>query len=174
MPTAKKIETVRQLSDRIARASIAIAGDYRGLTVADITAMRRALRDAGIELRVIKNTLFRLAAQEAGRPQVAEIAEGPTAIAFAYGDIVQPVRALTDYIRTTRSTFAIKRAVMDGQILSAADVQSIATLPSREQLLGQVAGALISPVATLHYLLTATLRQFVGLVEARAHQLGGS
>lgn len=173
MPTVKKIETVKELSDRIARANLAIAGDYRGLNVADMTALRRALRDAGIELRVVKNTLFRRAAEQAGRPQVAEIAEGPTAIAFAYGDIVQPVRVLTEYLRTSRLPFTIKRAAMDGQILAAEDVQSLATLPSREQLIGQVAGAIISPLATLHYLLTATLRQFAGLVDARINQLEG-
>jgi large subunit ribosomal protein L10 len=171
MPTQKKIETVEELSEQIGRANIAIAGDYRGLTVAEMTALRKALFETGVDIRVIKNTLFRRAAEQAGRPYVAEIAEGPTAVVFAYGDPVQPVRALTDYLRSSRLAFTIKRAAMEGQILSPADVQSLATLPSREQLIGQVAGAIISPVATFNYLITATLRQFAGLIDSRTNQL---
>jgi large subunit ribosomal protein L10 len=173
MPTAKKIETVETLADRIARANIAIAGDYRGLTVAEITALRRALRDAGVDFRVVKNTLFRRAAEAAGKPYVSEIIEGPSAVIFAYDDPVQPAKAITDYIRTSRIAFAVRRGAMDGQLLSAADVQNLATLPSREQLIGQVVGAIISPLATLNFLLSSTLRQFAGLVDARANQLGG-
>jgi large subunit ribosomal protein L10 len=176
MPTPKKVETVQELSDQIARAQIAIAGDYRGLTVAEITALRKALRDAGVEFRVVKNTLFLRAAEAAGKTYVADIIEGPSAVAFAYDDPIQPAKTLTDYIRTSRVPFTIKRAAMDGQVLSAAEVQSLATLPSKEQLIGQVVGAIISPIATLSFMLSSTLRQFAGLVDARTSQIdaGGS
>ena len=183
MPTQHKVETVAELAERIARSTLAVAAGYLGLTVAEMGALRRQLRDAGVELRVIKNSLFRLAAEQAGRPEVAELAEGPTAIAFAYGDIVAPARALTDYVRTARNAFALRGAVADGRALSARDLEEVARLPSREVLIGQVAGALQAPLARLSYLLSASLAnpaaallnssllELQGLLGARASQL---
>jgi large subunit ribosomal protein L10 len=183
MPTQRKVETVAELAEHIARSTLAVAAGYLGLTVAEMGALRRQLRDAGVELRVIKNSLFRLAAEQASRPEVAELAEGPTAIAFAYGDIVAPARALTDYVRTARNAFALRGAFADGRPLSARDLEELARLPSREVLIGQVAGALQAPLARLSYLLSASLAspaaallnssllELQGLLGARASQL---
>jgi len=183
MPTQRKIDTVAELSERIARSTLAVAAGYLGLTVAEMGVLRRQLREAGVELRIIKNSLFRLAAEQAGRPEVAELAEGPTAIAFAYGDIVAPARVLTDYVRTAKNTFALRRAFADGQPLSARELDELGRLPSREVLIAQVAGALQAPLARLSYLLSASLanpaaallnsslQQFQGLLGARASQL---
>jgi large subunit ribosomal protein L10 len=173
VPTQKKIDTVQEMADQIARSNIAISGDYRGLTVAEITALRKSLHEAGVDFRVVKNTLFRRAASDADRAYMADLIEGPSAVMFAYDDPVQPAKALTEYIRTSRIAFAIKRGAMDGQMLSAADIQNLATLPSKEQLIGQVVGAIISPVATLSFLLSSALREFAGLVDARSNQMGG-
>jgi large subunit ribosomal protein L10 len=183
MPTQRKIETVTELSERIARSTLAVAAGYLGLTVAEMGVLRRQLREAGVELRVIKNSLFRLAAEQAGRPEVADLAEGPTAIAFAYGDIVAPARVITEYVRTAKNAFALRRAFAEGQLLSARELDELGRLPSREVLIGQVAGALQAPLARLSYLLSASLanpaaallnsslQQFQGLVGARASQL---
>jgi large subunit ribosomal protein L10 len=183
MPTQRKIETVAELSERIARSTLAVAAGYLGLTVAEMGTLRRQLREGGVELRVIKNSLFRLAAEQAGRPEVAELAEGPTAIAFAYGDIVAPARALSDYVRTARNAFTLRRAFTDGRFLSARDLEELGRLPSREVLIGQVAGALQAPLARLSYLLSASLAnpaaallnsslgELQGLLGARASQL---
>jgi large subunit ribosomal protein L10 len=183
MPTQRKIDTVAELTERIARSTMAVATVYLGLTVAEMGALRRQLRQAGVELRVIKNSLFRLAAQQAGRPELAELAEGPTAIAFAYGDIIAPARALAEYVRTAKNAFALRRAFTDGQSLSIRDLEELARLPSREVLIAQVAGALQAPLARLYYLLSASLtnpagtllnsslRDLQGLLGARATQL---
>jgi large subunit ribosomal protein L10 len=183
MPTQRKIETVAELSERIARSTLAVAAGYLGLTVTQMGALRKQLREAGVELRVIKNSLFRLAAEQAGRPEVAEMAEGPTAIAFAYGDIMAPARALSDYVRTARNAFTLRRAFTDGRFLSVRDLEELGRLPSREVLIGQVAGALQAPLARLSYLLSASLAnpaapllnsslgQLQGLLGARASQL---
>jgi len=186
MPTQRKIDAVTELADRIGRSTLSVATVYLGLTVAEMGALRRQLREAGVELRVIKNSLFRLAAEQAGRPEMAELAEGPTAIAFAYGDIVAPARALTDYVRTARNAFAVRRAFADGQPLSARDLDDLGRLPPREVLIGQVAGALQAPLARLSYLLSASLtnpaatllnsslQQLQGLLGARASQMEGA
>ena len=186
MPTQRKIDTVRELAERIGRSTLAVATDYPGLRVSEMGALRQQLREAGVELRVIKNSLFRLAAQEAGRPEVADLAEGPTAIAFAYGEIVAPVRALSDYVRTAKNAFALRCAFAEGQALSVQDLEDVARLPSREVLIGQVAGAVQAPIAGLSYLLSASLvnqaatllgnslQQLQGLLGERASQLEGA
>lgn len=183
MPTQKKLETVEELAERIRRCTIAVSAEYRGLTVSEMVRLRRQLREAGLDVLVIKNTLFRLAAQQAGRLEVAELAEGPTAIAFAYGDIIAPARALVEYQRAARNAFAVRKAVTDGRVLSARDIEELATLPPREVLAARIAGALQSPVARLSgllsgalvnpagRLLSASLLQLHGLIDARAAQL---
>lgn len=186
MPTQRKIETVEELRERIARCAIAIAADYRGLTVSEMGALRRAAREADVELRVVKNRLFLRAAEAAGRPQMAELVEGPTAIVFGYDDVVASARAVTEYERSARNAFAVRKAVLDSHVLEKADVEELATLPPRPVLVGRVAGALQAPVARLAQLLSAALANppgrllndslitFAGLLEARAKQLEGA
>src|SRR3989304_7274834 len=94
MPTEKKVQTVVELRDQIARSTIAIGAEYRGLTGAEMVQLRRQMRQAGIELRVVKNTLFRRAAEAAGKPHLAELVQGPTAIVFGYSDVITPARAI--------------------------------------------------------------------------------
>ena len=186
MPTQKKIEMVGELRQRIERCAIAIAAEYRGLSASEMGQLRRAARDAGVELRVVKNRLFLRAAQEAGRPDLAELLEGPTAIVFGYDDIAASARVVTEYARTARNAFAVRKGVLDGQVLSLADLQDLANLPSREVLVARVAGALQGPVARLAGLLNAALANpagrllndsmytFAGLLDARAKQLEGA
>lgn len=186
MPTPKKVETVEELRERIERCSIAIAAEYRGLTVSEMGQLRRAMRDADVELRVVKNRLFLRAAEEAGQPELAELLEGPTAIIFGYQDVVAPARAATEYMRTARNAFAVRRGALDGQVLSVADLQDLANLPPRPILAARLAGALQAPVARLAVrlrrmvpnapgrLLNDTMYTFAGLLEARAKQLEGA
>ncbi len=186
MPTDKKIETVEELRGRIQRCTIAIAADYRGLTVSDMGALRRQLRQAGVELRVVKNRLFRLAAQAAGQPEAAELAEGPTAVAFGYGDVVAPARALTEYIRSARNAFTLRKAFLEGRLLAERDISELAILPPKEILAARLAGALQAPIARLAGLLAGALvnppgrllmdsvHNLASLLEARAKQLEGA
>lgn len=173
MPTAKKEATVEELAERISRCSIAISTDYRGLTVKDLQPLRRRMREVGAEVKVIKNTLFRIAAERQGHPDMARLTEGTTAIVFGYNDVAAPVKALTEYIRANRLNVAVRGAYTEGQYLPAQEVADLANLPPREVLIGQVLGALQSPLATLMALLNSTLQQLYGLVEARAAQLEG-
>jgi len=186
MPTQKKFETIQELRQRIERCTIAIAAEYRGLTVAEMGQLRRAIREAGVELRVVKNRLFLRAAQEAGRPELAGLLEGPTAIIFGYDDVAAPAKAATDYMRSARNAFAVRKGVMDGQLLTLTDLEDLANLPPREVLVGWLAGALQGPLARLAGLLGSlltnppgrllndTLYTFAGLLEARAKQLEGA
>ncbi len=185
MPTQRKIDSVADLQQRLQRATIAISADYRGLRVREMDDLRRRLRAAGLELRVVKNTLLRLAAEQAGRPDLMRIVEGPTALALAYADVIEAARALTDYAQTAPPTFALRGAFLDGQIVSAEDLRELVRLPPRPvmlaQLLGQLQypligllGLLDAPLQELTLLLQSALSELPGLIEARARQLESS
>ena len=174
MPTEKKIDTVRVLTELLQRSSVVIGAEYRGLRVAETTALRRQLRDAGIEMHVIKNTLFRLAAEAAGKPDMVALAEGSTALVIGFDDPIAPVKTIVEYQRTARNTFAARSAYVEGQVIPASRLSDLASLPSKEVLISQVVGALQSPISTFVYLLDATMQEFVGLLDARAGQLEGA
>lgn len=173
MPTPRKVAWLDEMKDRMSRASIAISADYRGLTVAQLTDLRRALRPANVEVNVLKNRIGAMAAQQAGRPELAQIFNGPTALAIGYGDPVEPVKILTEHLRARRLTVTIHGGWMEGKVLDRAEVESIATLPSRDQMVADVVGKLQSPLYNFAGLLQSTIRNFAGLVEARANQLEG-
>jgi large subunit ribosomal protein L10 len=173
MPNPKKIEAVQELSEILSRSRVVIGADYRGLSVAAITNLRRQLREAGVELHVIKNTLFLRAAEAAGVPELAELAEGPTALVVGFDDPIAPVKTIVEYQRTARNTFAARKAFLHGQIIPANRLSELAALPPKEVLLAEIAGAIQSPIATFAYLIQATLQEFAGLVDARAQQMDG-
>jgi large subunit ribosomal protein L10 len=174
MPTEKKVESVAELSDILSRSTVVIGAEYRGLRVSDTTALRRQLREAGIEMHVIKNTLFRRAAEAAGKPDLASIAEGPTALIIGFNDPLAPIKTVVEYQRSARNAFAPRSAYLDGQIVSGANLNDLATLPPKEVMIAQFAGALQSPIVSFVYLIDATIQEFSGLLEARAGQLEGA
>ena len=169
----EKVAIVEELSDRIARASMAVLADYRGLTVGQLADLRRQLRPANVELRVAKNTLARLAAQRTGRDVLLPGLEGPTAFVFSFGDPAAMAKALTDAIRTQRLDMRIKSALYGEQLLPGTDVSRMAELPNRETLIAQVLGTVQAPIANLVGVLAGTLGSLVGVLEARRQQLEG-
>jgi large subunit ribosomal protein L10 len=171
MPTARKAQILSELEDLIGRSTIAISANYRGMSVTDMMGLRRRMRDAGVEVHVVKNTLLRMAAERRGKPELGQIAEGPTALIFGFSEPNQPASALTEYIRSSRTSLTVGGAYFDGQVLPAAGVAELANLPSRPQLISQFMGAMQSPIAVLAGLLEATLRDFAGLIDARSSQL---
>jgi large subunit ribosomal protein L10 len=172
MPTEKKVEAVRELTDALSRSTVVIGADYRGLKVSDATALRRQLGEAGVEMRVIKNTLFWRAAEAAGKQSMVELAEGPTALIIGFADPIAPIKAVLEYQRTARNTFAARKAFLEGQVYPASRLNDLATLPPKETLIAQFAGALQSPITDFVYLLQATVQEFAGLLDARVEQLG--
>lgn len=171
MPTAAKEATVAELKDLVERSSIVIGAEYRGLTVRDVTTLRRALRAAGVEVRVVKNRLFQIAAQQAGMEIAGQLVEGPTMVVFGYGEIVAPAKAIAEYARTARNAFAPRKVYMDGAIVAGSIIAELATLPSREELIGKLAGAFVSPVQTFANLISDSMTGFARLIDARASQL---
>ncbi len=174
MPTAKKKADVAELEDMVSRSVVAISTSYRGLSVGEMTTMRRRMREVGVDVRVVKNTLLRIASERAGKPDMFQIVDGPTALIFGYDDIAKPAKAVTEYIRTARNAMTITGAYLDGQVMKAAEVADLATMPSRDQLIAQFVGGMQSPIQTFAGLISGVVREFAGLIDARATQLEGA
>ena len=174
MASPKKEETVQELREVLSKSTIAILTGYRGLSVADLTQLRRKLRDAGVDFHVVKNTLATLAARGTDKERLAEVLQGPTAIAFGYGDVSQPAKVLQDYVRATRLNMPISGAAMKGRALSSEQVSMLATLPPREVLLGMLLAGMQSPIIGLVTVLNGNLRGLMNVLQARAKQLEGA
>jgi large subunit ribosomal protein L10 len=173
MPTAQKATEIDELTDRLSRAQLTIITDYRGLSVTALQDFRSRVRPMDAEFRVAKNTLTRIAAERVGIEGLETQLEGPTAILFAFGDVVAPAKAVSDFARTSR-ILQVRAGVMNNQVLNASDVEAISSLPPREELLGKLVGLLASPMARTVGVLSGPARSVVYLANARVEQLGGA
>lgn len=171
MPTKKKLADVSELADMVNRSLVTISTSYRGMSVAEMTALRRTMRDQGVDVRVVKNTLLRIAADQAGKPDITKIVDGPTALIFGYNDIAGPAKAVSDYIRVARNALTITGAYLDGEVMPASGVADLATMPNRETMIAQFAGSIQSPLSNFMSLMSSVIQGFAGLVDARASQL---
>lgn len=173
MRLEEKKQVVSELANRLERSTIVITTSYRGLSVAEMTELRRRLRQEEIEYRVIKNTLAQFAAEKVGKEGLTSIIEGPTAIAFGYGDIVAPAKALLDYIRATKSELRINGGLMEQRVLTAAEVTTLATLPPKEVLIAKLLSGMQGPISAVVQVLNANITGLLGLLVARTKQLEG-
>ena len=172
MPTQQKIDRVEDITDRLKRSSIAMTTRYSGISVNEMTELRRAMRNGGVDFTIVKNTLLALAAEGAEKPQLKEIVDGPTAIAFGYDDPVDAAKVIADYIRSGRSSLAIMGAVMgDGAPMSADEVTRLASLPPRAQLLASLLGLMQAPIAQLLTIMNGPVQALDNVLQARVRQM---
>jgi large subunit ribosomal protein L10 len=174
MPTEKKKKIMDSLEQTFAQSSSGIMTDYRGLKTSDVVALRRKLRENGVEFHVVKNTLARIAAEKAGKDKIGSIFDGPIAIAFVKDDITKPAKILTEHITLSKLAMTIKGGFLGNQLLTAKDVSTLATLPSREVLLAKVMGGVQGPLYALMNQLNAPLRGMMTVLQSRIKQLEGA
>jgi large subunit ribosomal protein L10 len=158
-PRPEKAAVVTEVKERLEAADAAILTEYRGLTVGDMATLRRALRAAGGDYKVYKNTLVRFAVQDKGLDELVPLLVGPTAIAFVDGDAVTVAKALRDFARTNPN-LVIKGGLLGTGILTAKEATALADIPPRDVLLARLAGGLAAP-----------LQQFAGLLQALPRNL---
>jgi large subunit ribosomal protein L10 len=172
MKKRDKERVVSELAERLKSSPTLIIADYRGLTMPQIDALRSQLLEHGARFAVVKNTLTRRAAEQAGVDALLTLLEGPTAIAFleSDGDPVAVAKALATVARETQ-VLVVRGGIMEGRTISGADVQSLAKLPPTDVLRGQLVGAIAAPMATVVGLFNAPLRDLVGVLQARIEQL---
>jgi large subunit ribosomal protein L10 len=175
-PRPEKVAVVDEVRDRLSNSQAALLTEYRGIGVSDMSTLRRALRDAGGEYKIYKNTLVRFAARDLGL-DIDELLTGPTAIAFvptdSTGDPVMVAKALRDFGKTNQA-LVVKGGVLGEKLLSAAEAGSLADVAPREVLLSQFAGALQAPMAQMAGLLQAPMREFASLLKALIDDRGGA
>ncbi len=171
-PRAEKVALVDEVRTRLSSASAAILTEYRGLKVAELATLRRALRQAGGEYKIYKNTLVRFAVRDLGLESLEPLVEGPTAIAFVDGDAASVAKALRDFARTNQH-LVVKGGLLGENVLSAADAAALAELPSRDRMLAQIAGALAAPMQQFAGLLQALPQNLAYGVSALIEQRGG-
>lgn len=171
-PRPDKVAAIENIRGKLERGKAVVLTDYRGLNVKATDELRRRLRGAGVEFEVVKNTLTLRAAQQVGLGDLEQYLEGPTAIAVAYDDPVVPAKLLNDFTREYRQ-LGIKGGVVEGRVIGPEDVRRLAELPSREQLLAQVAAGMQGPVRGFVFVLGATLRSLVYALDAVRRQKEG-
>ena len=172
MPNAKvlseKQAIVEALAERIKNAGAGVFVDYKGITVAEDTALRTELRRDQVNYTVVKNTLTRKALDKLGMEGLDSILNGTTSLATAENDPIAPFRILSDYSKKLGDRFNIKAAFMDGQILSESEIAEISELPSKDALYAKVLGTMIAPITGLAVCLGQILEQKGGSLEAPA------
>jgi large subunit ribosomal protein L10 len=169
----EKERVVSELVERLRASDTLFVADYRGLTMPEINGVRTEVLKHGARFTVVKNTLTKRAAQDAGVPELVELLDGPTAIAFVGdGDMVGVAKALQDTARQTR-ILSVRGGILQGKPMSADQVRELAALPPADVLRGQVLGAIVAPLNAIAALVNAPLQNLVGLIDARIEQLGG-
>lgn len=164
-----KQQVVNEISDKLNRAVSAVLTDYRGLNVSEATKLRKELREAGVEYRVLKNTLTKLAAEKVGLDGLNKDLVGPTAIAFSYDDPVAPARILSKFAKDHKK-LVLKAGVVEGKVIDFAGITALAELPSREVLLAQVLAGFQAPVSGFVNVLQGNLRNFACVINAIKEQ----
>ena len=174
MQRTEKEQVVAELAEQLRSTDSLIIADYRGLTNTQLEELRGKLRSSGARFQIVKNTLTRRAASEAGAESLLALLEGPTAIAFveADGDPVGVAKALSDTAKETK-VLALRGGTLSGRSISGEDVEELAKLPAPEVIKSQLVGAIVAPLTQLVALVAAPLRDLVGLMDARIAQLGG-
>jgi large subunit ribosomal protein L10 len=171
-PRAEKVALVDEVRTRLSSSSAAILTEYRGLKVSELAGLRRALRQAGGEYKIYKNTLVRFAVRDLGLQTLEPLVEGPTAIAFVEGDAASVAKALRDFARTNPH-LVVKGGLLGQNVLTAADAGALAELPSRDRMLSQLAGALAAPMQQFASLLQALPQNLAYGLRAYLDQQGG-
>jgi len=167
-----KERIVSELAERLRNSQNLLVADYRGLTMPEIDELRSKLLETGARFSVVKNTLTRLAAEEAGVKQLLDLVDGPTAIAFidADGDPAAAAKILNDTARA-HDVLVIRGGLLEGDTVSDVEIKRLATLPPAEVLRAQFAGTVAAPLTTIVGLFTAPLRELVNVIDARITQL---
>jgi large subunit ribosomal protein L10 len=173
MAKEKKVKIVENLQETFSKASIGIMTDYRGMTTAELNTLRKKLREAKVEYKVVKNTLAVIAAKNAGLEHTSDSFNGPMAVAFGYGEITDAAKALTEYIRSSKSTLKIQGGFLTDRVITVKEIETLAKLPPKAVLISQVMAGIQSPIYRLVNVLAAPIRGVMGVLQARIQQMEG-
>ena len=168
--TSAKQAVVAQLKEQLESAKGVVLTSYKGLTVAQDTELRRELREAGVSYHVVKNTMLRIAAKEAGIEGIEEHLEGTTAFAFSTEDAIAPAKVICGFIKKNKldenEVLTIKVGTVEGKVIDAKEVKALAALPSREELIAKLLGSMNAPISNTVNVLQGVIRNAVYVLDA--------
>ena len=168
--TSAKQAVVAQLKEQLESAKGVVLTSYKGLTVAQDTELRRELREAGVSYHVVKNTMLRIAAKEAGIEGIEEHLEGTTAFAFSTEDAVAPAKVICGFIKKNKledaEVLTVKVGMVEGKVLGVDEVKALAALPSREELIAKLLGSMNAPISNTVNVLQGVIRNAVYVLDA--------
>jgi len=162
------------MHEKLAKAKAVFLADFRGMSVEKATTLRNDLRGAEVEYKVVKNTLLELASAETEAAMLAPHFKGPTAVALTYSDPVAAAKVLAKYAKDQQAAFVLKGGVLSGKIITAADIQALSELPSREVLIAKMLGSMNAPATNFVGLLAAIPGSFVRALDAIRQQKQGN
>ena len=151
---AKKAQIVDEVAEKFNAAASVVIADYRGLTVEEVTTLRKQLREAGVEMKVIKNSILSRAAKQAGLEGLDEVFTGPTAVAFSNDDVVAPAKIMDEFSKDAKA-LELKGGIIEGKVASLEEITALAKLPNREGLLSMLLSVLQEPVRNVAYAVNA-------------------
>ena len=166
MNKESKQQVVAEMHDKLQRAKAVFLADYRGMSVGQATALRDELRKAAVEYKVVKNTLLELASKDTDKEALNPYYAGPTAIALSYDDPVAAAKVLAKFAKEQTNPFTLKAGLLSGKTISAADIQALADLPSREVLIAKMLGSMQAPATNFVGVLAAVPGSFVRALDA--------
>ena len=168
--TSAKQAVVAQLKEQLESAKGVVLTSYKGLTVAQDTELRRELRAAGVSYHVVKNTMLRIAAKEAGIEGIEEHLEGTTAFAFSTEDAVAPAKVICGFIKKNKledaEVLTVKVGMVEGKVIGVDEVKALAALPSREELIAKLLGSMNAPISNTVNVLQGVIRNAVYVLDA--------
>ena len=168
--TSAKQAVVAQLKEQLESAKGVVLTSYKGLTVAQDTELRRELREAGVSYHVVKNTMLRIAAKEAGIEGIEEHLEGTTAFAFSTEDAVAPAKVICGFIKKNTledaEVLTVKVGMVEGKVIGVDEVKALAALPSREELIAKLLGSMNAPISNTVNVLQGVIRNAVYVLDA--------
>ena len=167
MPTPQKAQVVESLIKCIADSTIAVSTDYSGMSVSETNQLRKMLRAKDVEYVIVKNTLAYIAADSADRSKLKEIISGPTGLIFGYGEVVDPVKILTTFIKETESDITIRGALMGERSLDIKEIEQLSRLPSKTELYTQLVRQLNSGIQGLVYVLNSPINGLANVLQRR-------
>jgi len=173
MNRAEKKTFVEDFREKVKGAPVLYLTDFSGLDVKSMTLLRSRLRESGAEYFVVKNRLVKLAIADLDLPDISEALLGPTGVVLGYGGVVEPAKAVSDFAKEHDDKPVFKLGILDKELVSAAEIERLAKLPPREQLLAELAGVLEAPMAALVSAMEGKLQEMSGLLEALRGQKEG-
>jgi large subunit ribosomal protein L10 len=174
MPNKQNIAAVDMLRDKLTRSQLTLVAEYRGLSVADLSALRAALRPMNAEVVIAKNTLTKIAAADVGITELDEFLGGPVTLTLAYGDPVAAAKALHDYLRATRNSIQVRGGVMSGQRLGQNDLERVANTPTLETSIARIMGGVNAPATRIATALNGVARNIAYILAQVAEGKGGA